>query len=239
MLAATALRWGAAGAVAQVVDVEVRVGASSTASETTQLTPSVATICAGTTLFVDVWVMNAGAEMPGIAGGSVDVVFDPRFVSVEQIEHGTLFDQLVTGMVDGTLGVINDVGGITLESGAGVAPTWGLLAHVRISAIDEGPAWFSLAPGAFRFALAGGRPPLEFGDDVALGASQLVDVGGPMIAGDLNCDTYVTLTDYASFLFCFEGAVNESGVCVFADLNGDGMTDLADFAHFQNAFSER
>jgi hypothetical protein len=107
-----------------------------------------------------------------------------------------------------------------------------------MSAIEAGAASFSLAPGAFRFALAGGRPPLEFGEDVVLGVSQLVDVRGPMIAGDLNCDTYVTLTDYASFLLCFDGAEDESGVCALADLNGDGMTDLLDFARFQNAFSE-
>jgi hypothetical protein len=66
-----------------------------------------------------------------------------------------------------------------LEATAGTSPAWALLARVSFRAIEAGTASFSLAPGAFRFALAGGQPPLEFGADVRLGAPQMVEIVVP------------------------------------------------------------
>jgi len=56
-----------------------------------------------------------------------------------------------------------------------------------------------------------------------------------IVAGDVNSDGVVDLSDYAAFGGCLDGPGSGADpACTPFDLNGDGLVDLEDFAQFQN-----
>lgn len=233
------LRWGTVAYGVPVVGIEVRVSTVPTEVETNDLPVSVTSVCIGTTVYVETWVTNWGSDPPGLAGGSIDITFPPSLVEGESIDHGTLFDELTTGVIDNVEGVVDDLGGNTLDAGVATVPTWGLLARVSFTAVTEGDAIFSLSRGAFRFALAGGQPPLDFDRDVAFGPPAYLHVGAMGFVGDYNCDGDVDLDDFAAFQTCLGGPgtlVDECGMAE-TDEDGDGDTDFLDFAVFQTNFT--
>ncbi len=224
----------------QVIDVAIRVVTETSTDETTKIPASISEVCLGAGGFVEVWVTNVGPLQPGITGGTVDVMFASGVVEAIAIDHATHFDELVSGVI--TEGRVDDLGGATLDTGVAVAPLWALLARVSFTAVDEGMAMFSLTPGALGFAIAGGHPPLEFGTDVLLGPSQMVEVVRPVRLGDTDCDLDVDLDDFANLEACVTGPDPDpatpvlSGVCLLTDLDADGDVDLGDFGLLQRQF---
>ncbi len=229
--------------IAQVVEIQLRVVADAHPDETTVLPDSVGETCLGAQQLIEIWVTNTGAEAPGIVGGTVDVLFTAAAADLGAIDHGTLFDQLTTGEIDYGAGIVDDLGGVTLQSAVGVAPSWALLARIEFTATALGNAVFSLEPGAFQFALSGGNPPLDFDQDVTLGPAQILNIVAPAVVGDMDCDNDTDLDDLAVFHSCVTGPASPGdppplpAVCTLADLDADGDVDLTDFGVFQLRFS--
>lgn len=68
--------------------------------------------------------------------------------------------------------------------------------------------------------------------------SELMHQGPVPPVGDLNCDGFADLRDYAIMADCIAGPAAPVGdECAIADLNGNGRVDLADVAVFQNTFT--
>ncbi|MFQ5495563.1 MAG: hypothetical protein ACE5EX_09300 [Phycisphaerae bacterium] len=226
----------------QVVEVQLRAALAPGVDETTELPASVAEVCLGNTAYVEVWVTNLGPDPPGIAGGTIDISFPTDLIDATEIDHGTVFDLLVTGEIDGAAGIVDDLGGVTLQGGMAAAPIWALLARVAFTAVDAGKPGFSLSAGALQFALAGGQGPLDFTTDVTLGPPQFVQVAVVQQTGDTDCDADVDLDDVDRFLMCVTGPVPPGGpvplpaACLAVDLDRDGDVDLSDFAILQRSF---
>lgn len=206
---------------------------TSSGDETLELPGSVAFVCVGTQVFLEVWVLSVDPESRGIAGGTVNVA-SPAFTAERpDIDHGLVFNELPTGTADVGSGTITDLGGNTLILGVGASPMWALLARVSFSATTPGDAIFSLSPGALRFALSGGQPPLDFATDVLLGPAQVVGMGVADTFGDFDCDSGVDLNDFSVLQSCLAGPGATSSSC---EADSDGDTDLRDFAAFQIAY---
>ncbi len=229
----------AQGAGAQVVEVQLRLVAEAHPDETTVPPDSILEACLGAEQFIEIRVTNTGADPPGIAGGTVDVLFDFAAAGLGSIDHGTLFDELTTGEIDQNAGIVDNLGGVTLQPGIAVAPSWALLGRIAFTATAKGAAVFSLEPGAFQFALAGGHPPLDFEQDVALGPAQILQVVSPVVVGDMDCDDDIDLDDLAVFHTCVTGPASPGdpvplpALCTLADFDADGDVDFTDFGVFQ------
>ena len=232
--------WLATGvANAQVVHVELRVVTeASTFDETTELPGSLSEIYVESDFFVEVWVSNVGSDAPGITGGTVDMGFDASLAEATAIDYGLVLWELATGTIDNGQGLVDDLGSCTLVAGTAVAPMWTLLARVSFAAMDDGEAVFGVSPGAFRFALAGGLPSLDFDTDVAFGAAQIVAIIG---SGDFDGDFDVDLDDYSELLHCITGPIDEPPPlplgCERGDFDDNDVVDLRDFGSFQRIFT--
>ncbi len=145
---------------AAVIDVALRAVETPTAPEEGTLPTGVTETCLGGDVFIEVWVSEIDGGTEGIAGGSVDLLFNTTATSATAIDHGGVFTSGTSGTIDNIAGLVNDVGGATLTAGRGVAPNWALLARVSMNTSATGLATFSMTHGAFSFALAGGMPPL-------------------------------------------------------------------------------
>ncbi len=168
-----------------VVDVALRAVSTPTTPEQGGLPTSLTTVCSGDSYFLEVWVsQNCGAD--GVAGGSVDLLFDNTLVTADLIDHGSVYSNPSSGTINNGLGVADDVGGATLLPGVGVTPNWALFARVRVSASGAGIASFSMVHGAFPFALAGGMPPLP---NSAVDVTDLLSVTVPIVDDGNACTT--------------------------------------------------
>ncbi|MFO0913167.1 MAG: Ig-like domain-containing protein [Pirellulales bacterium] len=127
-----------------------------------QLPSSIGSVNVGDKYAVEVWVQNVGAVQSGIAGGQVDVRFNSGLADGGQLGHGQLFNQLSTGAVIESSGLVDNFGGGTLSPTAGVAPNWARLGYIWIKAVDNGLAEFSATSGNLRFSLIGqGNVPID------------------------------------------------------------------------------
>ncbi len=186
---------GAAG----VVDVALRAVETPTAVEDGALPPGVTQTCLGGDIFVEIWVSQIDGGTDGIAGGSIDLLFNNIALSAAAIDHGGIFTSGTSGTIDNVAGLVNDVGGATLSASRGVAPNWAMLARVNMLATATGPATLSMTHGAFSFALAGGLPPLA---DANVDVTQTltvnvvgVDDGNACTSDVCNADGTVSHTD--------------------------------------------
>ena len=146
-----------------VIDVALRAveADNPTSPEEGSLPNGLSSVHCGDDFLAEIWVSQVDGGMEGIGGGSVDLHFDNSLLSADAIEHGSIYDgELSSGVIDNGAGLVDDVGGATMETGHGVDPDWALLARIRMTATGTGGALFSLTHGAFAFALAGGGVPL-------------------------------------------------------------------------------
>lgn len=217
-----------------VVEVQLRVVNEPSTVESLTLPVSVTSVCVDTQILLEVWVLSTEQDSPGIAGGTVNVAFTTGAIIPVEIDHNLTFDLLTTGTIDSISGTIVDLGGNTLVLGAAVTPMWALLARVIFIATSAEIVVFSMSPGSLRFALSGGKPPLDFTTDVFLGPEQLVSIGEVGTYGDFDCNNHVDISDFTIFKDCLIGPGMLSTEC---DADSDGDTDLLDFAIFQMAYS--
>ncbi len=197
----------------------------------------ITTACVGGRFDVEAWVSQVDGGVAGIAGGSIDLLFENALTTADTIDHGGIFQNAATGTIDNAAGLINDLGGATAAGGIGVAPEWALLGRVAMSAIGEGTATFTLAHGGIGFSLADGQGPLNGDPLVHLAPSQSVTVTQVQQSGDTDCDQDVDLEDFAHFHACADaGDPPLPAECTLVDLDSDGDVDLHDYAIFQARF---
>lgn len=197
-----------------------------------------AEVCLGDDLYAEVWVTELGENASGIAGGSVNVLYEPTLLEATGIQHSDVFGAFVSGTINPAMQRVENLGGATLDSGVGENPQWALLGRVRFDVAGLGSMTLSLSPGFFRFALAEGGPPLDFGTEVRLECPQALEAVAFLRVGDMDCDTDIDLDDWRMFQQCMTGPM-ESGspplpdACLAADTDADSDIDLRDFSLVQ------
>lgn len=109
-----------------------------------------------TSFFVEIWVQDSSTTSGGITGAHLDIRYTTQSVdSTGVIDHGNVFDLLLSGTVDDSAGHVDDFGGATLSAAQGVAPDWARFGYVGFVATEPGVVSFDLEPGALQFSLVG------------------------------------------------------------------------------------
>jgi len=168
-----------------VIDVALRAVINPTLTEEGALPAGLTQVCPGSGFTVEVWVSQIDGGTAGIAGGSVDLLFNTATVSATSIDHGSVFNNPSNSDVI-TAGLVDNMGGATALAGKAVGPAWALLARLPVTVTGNGPFTFTLAHGAFAFALAGGMPPL---------AVEAVDVSATLTLNVAVVDDGIVCTD--------------------------------------------
>ncbi|MEP1645371.1 choice-of-anchor I family protein, partial [Rhodopirellula bahusiensis] len=138
-----------------VLDVELRAVAIPTASGSTELPEAISTSPIGGTYYVEAWVQDFDNEFSGLAGGQIDVRYNTDVVDAVDVSNED-YDLLASGSIDDAAGLIDDLGGGTLQTGQGLAPNWVRLGYFEVVATAGGTATYTLAPGGLPFARFGG-----------------------------------------------------------------------------------
>ncbi len=225
-----------------VVDVEIRTVQQPTVSQQGILPDGDGSACAEGAFFVEIWVSQIDGGVDGVAGGSIDLLFDNTRLNVDAIDHGDFYVEQTTGTIDNAFGIVTGLGGFTSNTSMGVAPQWAMLARASVVAVATGETQVSIAPGPIPFAISSGQPPLDNKTQVTLGVPQEITVTVPIRPGDANCDDDVDLSDFASLQRCLTtfGLLGDTPGfepgCSNLDLNADNDVNLLDFGILQANF---
>jgi len=139
--------------------LKVRVIAVAVPTPDTTLVPpdSLTSVNLNQSFFGEVWVRSTEAGAPGLTGLFVDLTFDPDVASVQgsTIEIASDFELLqdgTTGVVDG---LVNDLGGATLETDRAVGGSWVRVGRVQLTGNSPGITNITPLPGKVRPAQVG------------------------------------------------------------------------------------
>ncbi len=114
-----------------VVEVEPVFVAAPTGEHATELPVGITTASPDQEIFCEIWArIDASAGADGLAGVYSDVAFTPAVALVEGIDDGSIFTTLASGDLQN--GFIDELGGLTVATGHGVAPDWALVARVTV-----------------------------------------------------------------------------------------------------------
>ncbi|ELP35291.1 choice-of-anchor I family protein [Rhodopirellula baltica] len=138
-----------------VLDVELRAVATPSLAGSTELPSAITTSPIGGTYYVEAWVQDFDNQFNGLAGGQIDVRYNTDVVDAVGISNDD-YDLLPSGTIDDSAGLIDDLGGGTLQIGQGLAPTWVRLGYFEVVATAGGTATYTLASGDLPFARFGG-----------------------------------------------------------------------------------
>jgi hypothetical protein len=163
------------------VGLQVVAVAAPSAAGATGLPPSLAAVPLGSTYYIEVWGQDQSVPGLGVSGGWVDVNYTTAVAdALAVINQDFDVENLAGGVIDDPNGAVRDLGGGTLDGGAGVAPQWVRLAYVEFVAAELGEASFQLTPGSLPFALFD-QGNVSW-DAVDLGTPIMVDqIGGTRI----------------------------------------------------------
>ena len=75
----------------------------------------------GYSYYLEVWVQDTGVPGVGVSGGTVDVHYTTAAADAVAVANLD-FDLVGSGVIDEPAGLIDDLGGGTIVTGAGVAP---------------------------------------------------------------------------------------------------------------------
>jgi len=105
------------------------------------------------TFVAELWAKNVGDPLVGITGGTVDVQYTTSLADATTVTvDGSNFPLYQSGTIVEASGLVDDVGGGTLQGNVGVSQ-WVRLATINMSAKAVGTIAFQLQPGALNFAL--------------------------------------------------------------------------------------
>ncbi|MCC9655497.1 choice-of-anchor I family protein [Rhodopirellula halodulae] len=138
-----------------VLDVELRAVATPSLAGSTELPDAISSSPIGGTYYVEAWVQDFDNQFNGLAGGQIDIRYNTDVADAVGISNDD-YNLLPSGTIDDSAGLVDDLGGGTLQAGQGLAPTWVRLGYFEVVATAEGTATYTLAPGALPFARFGG-----------------------------------------------------------------------------------
>ncbi|EMI57448.1 choice-of-anchor I family protein [Rhodopirellula sallentina] len=151
-----------------VLDVELRAVATPSVSGSTSLPDVITTSPVGGTYYVEAWVQDFDNQFSGLAGGQIDVRYNTDVTDAVAVSNED-YDLLPSGSIDDAAGLVDDLGGGTLQTGQGLAPNWVRLGYFEVVATASGTATYTLAPGSLPFARFGGG-------NLDIGSVDLTDV---------------------------------------------------------------
>lgn len=132
----------------QIEIVPVLTAKASTTAMALELPETLNRYPIGETFYLEIWMKNVSPEASGISMGYVDITYDPEKISVQSLNHGSVYKTFPDGNVSAATGLIDDFGGGYLDStntyGSG---SWVLLGSVTLTAVHSGTTDFVLAPG--------------------------------------------------------------------------------------------
>ncbi len=108
----------------------------------TELPEGISSTSVGQEIYCETWA-RVDATVSGVAAVFADLTFDSAFATAEGIDHGSVFTDLASGAVGD--GMIDELGGVTLDGGHGVAPEWVLVSRVTLRTTATGVLNVSLA----------------------------------------------------------------------------------------------
>ena len=211
------------------IDVELVAADSPNASDTAATLPSsVPDVNAGDTFYVEIWMKNVDASPNGITGGYLDFSFDTSLVTGGTISHGGLYTNLTDGTV--TAGLVDDLGGNAAPGVNDMGDNeWVRLGYVSFTAISEGTAEFTSAPGVDEFARAG-----EGGIDwssVELNTPDTLPV--PIVETcpvDIDGDGFIGTGDYSYLSAAWHSSPGDPNWNPDADIDRDGFIGTGDYS---------
>ena len=111
--------------------------------------PASERVTQGDEFFAEVWVQSTDVTAPGLTGIFLDLVFDPDLISVAPVDViiGDQFELLPGGVVRSERGLVDDLGGVTMQTDVAAGGNWVRLAVVVMTADAGGTATLLLLPG--------------------------------------------------------------------------------------------
>jgi len=108
----------------------------------------------GNTCAAEVWMRDVGTITSGVTGGFVDIDYTTAFADATTIYHGTIYMVLAGGSINDPAGLVDNLGGATMNSGEG-ASDWVRLGYVQFGGVGASPVTFTLTAGAAQFSQVG------------------------------------------------------------------------------------
>lgn len=128
--------------------VDITIVAEPTATgdngETDTLPDSLDEIGEWDSYYIELWVRSPEGSADGIASATVDLAFDPAYITAQAIEYGPAFTASQTGTVDNAAGTIDDLGGATTLTDVG-DDRYVLLARIPMQPTAEDQVAMDLA----------------------------------------------------------------------------------------------
>ncbi|WP_404310442.1 choice-of-anchor I family protein [Neorhodopirellula lusitana] len=151
-----------------IMEVELRAVAAPTTSGSTTLPDAITSSPIGGTYYVEAWVQDFDNQYNGFAGGQIDIHYNTDVLDAVSVSNDG-YVLLPSGTIDDSAGLVDDLGGGTLQVGQGIAPNWVRLGYFEVTATASGTATYTLAAGELPFA--------RFGDgNVEAGGLDLTDI---------------------------------------------------------------
>ncbi|EMI46666.1 choice-of-anchor I family protein [Rhodopirellula sp. SWK7] len=138
-----------------VLDVELRAVATPSTPGSTTLPDAISSSPIGGTYYVEAWVQDLDNQFSGLAGGQIDIRYNTDVVDAVDVSNED-YDLLPSGSIDDAAGLIDDLGGGTLQTGQGLAPNWVRFGYFKVVATAGGTATYTLEQGSLPFARFGG-----------------------------------------------------------------------------------
>jgi len=205
-------------------DVAVAATLTETASASDSLlilADSVDTVVSGTSYILELWVSDVGQVNRGITSVYIDVNCPSDIFDVAGVSYGSTFDMFTE--YESNAGLLENLGGSTLDPGIAVEPSWIRFGVVELEALSDADASsIELMPSQLGISAYGrGKVPWEFVQFIQL----------PSYAeGDFDRSGRVELTDFAILGTAWQSTPIDENWDSDCDLDGDehiGAGDLA------------
>ena len=190
--------------------------------------------------WVELWVNTDQAG--GVTSGMVDLVYDTRYATATVIEHGGVFVNATTGVINDAAGVVAGLGGSTTQAAVGT-DGFALLGRVKFepTADDQVPVDMEnqfLGPYDLGLKLADAQLEVAGAGsvDVTLGDAPNTQLWA--VVYDVDDDDVIGFGDlaYLSASFLEDTVTSDSPYAAALDFDRSGRVDFGDLAYLSNNF---
>ena len=213
-------------ASSQMPDVAVAITLTEAVSPSdfcTSLPDSVKSILAGNSYMLEFWVSDVGQINSGITSVYVNAEYPSEVFDVQSISYGSIFNLFVQG--DFNEGLLENLGGSTLDPNVAVEPNWVRFGIVELAALyDEDMFSILLMPNQLGISAYGrGKVPWDFIHFIPVRSHA---------EGDFDGSGRVEMTDFAIMAYSWRTSIGDLLWNADCDLHKDGILDFLDLARF-------